>query len=151
MKNKHRSDLLVRPMNHPDPNAPLPRSASTLDAFSHAPLALDEVLARLHQFEDPLAVVDEDGRVVEANGPWMKRAGSELWCAVGQDLRSACDLAAEAGDPLAERLCRELTGVLQGRTEFCEWGGPGEDRVRLARLVGVSGNYALAAFDKVVA
>lgn len=135
-------------MTNSDPKPPLPYSMPLKDAFSEAPLDLDAIMMRLHQFESPLAVVDEDGRVVDANGPWQQRAGDQLWCAVGQDLGSICGQAAEAGDAQAERLCRELQGVLKGRTEFCEWDDPEGDRVRLARLVGVSGNYALAAFDK---
>lgn len=114
--------------------------------FTHAPFVLEHLLQRLDQYETPLAVVDESGRVVEANGPWLRRAGSPRWCPVGEDLALICGDQAQAGDPEAERLARELQGVLRGRTQFCEWDAQGGEHVSLARLVAVSGNYALAAF-----
>lgn len=133
------------PADHQEPRSPLPAPAE-LDVFAQAPFVLEHLLQRLDQYETPLAVVDESGRVVDANGPWQQREGHPLWCRIGEVLSSIC-AEPPGGDSGSERLARELSGVLRGRTQFCEWNEQGGEHVSLARLVAVSGNYALAVFQ----
>ncbi len=134
--------------DHHEPPSPLPAPAE-LDVFAQAPFALEHLLQRLDQYETPLAVVDEEGRVVDANGPWKRREGLSLWCGIGEVLASIDPELPADGDGL-ERLAKELGGVLRGRTQFCEWDAESGEHVSLTRLVAVSGNYALAVFQPAI-
>lgn len=88
--------------------------------FALTALSLEDVLPRLDNFETAVAIVDERGRVVRANGLWDRRKGLELWSAVGDDLDSACEKAAGNGSHTGFRLGEELRNILGGRTESCD-------------------------------
>lgn len=119
---------------------------STKPPFALGPFSLEEVIPRLDNFETAVAIVDEHGHVVRANGLWARRAGSKLCSAVGDNLVSACGNATNGGSQIGFRLRQELRNILDGRTESCDWLPATGERIRLARLVSGSGTYALVAF-----
>ncbi|HSL57008.1 MAG TPA: diguanylate cyclase, partial [Acidimicrobiales bacterium] len=63
-------------------------------------------------------VVDRGGRIRATNTEWDHlvglHGGADATCGVGADYLATCARAAQAGDPEAERVARELTAVLAG-------------------------------------
>lgn len=139
------------------PNLSPQGSRCPIALLATAVQGLAETRARMDTWDGQFAILDERGRVLEINAAWRahltRHGASSGRCEPGADVYEACDKASQSGDDLAPRLARELRGVLEGRTESCEFDGHPTPEgaactAHIVRLVDPSGTYALLGFER---